>query len=231
MVLIRRIGQLQTHQKGHNLARTLQRRPWHLKLTFAAGNEIRVCIKVIPLLSTQLFSKSFLRQSSKRLCYFLISELISCQTSIRCTYEGVSETGLQTRVNKECYYDLSCLPVVQACRGCDRGEDLRLLPSECPEPSFYLLLRNQAQGPYPEAESVVYPICNVVHLMKKKLFRPNNELWFADVWARLRQRHHGPPLHAATQGPGPGEQLKTLCNQDNRSIEPHRMAQQPQSQN
>ncbi|KAI4539901.1 hypothetical protein MG293_010296 [Ovis ammon polii] len=151
MVLIRRIGQLQTHQKGHNLARTLQRRPWHLKLTFAAGNEIRVCIKVIPLLSTQLFSKSFLRQSSKRLCYFLISELISCQTSIRCTYEGVSETGLQTRVNKECYYDLSCLPVVQACRGCDRGEDLRLLPSECPEPSFYLLLRNQAQGPYPEA--------------------------------------------------------------------------------
>ena len=81
MVLIRQIGQLQTHQKGHNLARTLQRRPWHLNLTFAAGNEIRVCIKVIPLLSTQLFSKSFLRQSSKHLCYFLISELVSCMCS------------------------------------------------------------------------------------------------------------------------------------------------------
>ena len=78
MVLVRRIGQLQTHQKGHNLARTLQRRPWHLNLTFAAGSKIRVCIKVIPLLSTQLFSKSFLHQSSKCLCYFLISELISC---------------------------------------------------------------------------------------------------------------------------------------------------------
>ena len=35
-------------------------------------------------------------------------------------YEGVSETVLQTRVNKECYYGLSCLPVVQACHRHDR---------------------------------------------------------------------------------------------------------------
>ena len=40
------------------------------------------------------------------------------------------------------YYSPTCTP---------RGEDLRLLPSECPAPSFHLLLRSQAQGPYPEA--------------------------------------------------------------------------------